>query len=276
MAWKDDQGQLAELAGNLSRITGLKFVFYDASRNILVSRPDRMCSFCEEIRRSPELTRKCLDCDAFGFDQCDRTRKLCAYHCHMNVLEVVAPILDKNYRIGYVMIGQFLDYDDRSDLHRRVSQTAAEYGLREETLHRGIEELRTYDTDYLRSVAQLLEMSASYIWMNQILTVNCGSFAYNLNCYIHEHLADSLTVPELCRCFGISTSALYQLSRRQFGCGITAYINRCRIERACRLLREERRSIGETAAAVGICDVNYFIRLFKKETGVTPKKYQSS
>ena len=72
-----------------------------------------MCTFCTEIRKSPVLAQRCLVCDAAGFDRCDRTGQPCTYHCHMNVQEMIAPIRDKQYRIGYVMIGQFLDHDDR-------------------------------------------------------------------------------------------------------------------------------------------------------------------
>lgn len=274
MGKAEQNEQLRQLAESLSCVTGLKFVIYDANRRIVASKPDGMCTFCTEIRRSAELTKRCLGCDAYGFDQCDRTQQPCTYHCHMNVLEVVAPIMDKNYRIGYVMIGQFLDYDDRSALHEAAVKTAAEYRLDEARLHRGIEELRSYNAEYLHAAMQLLEMSASYIWMNQILTVNRDSFTYNLDCYIREHLNEELSVERLCRTFGLSTSAMYQLARRQFGCGISAYINHCRVERAKQLLNEETISVGEVAAAVGIYDANYFIRLFKKETGITPKKYQ--
>ena len=266
--------QLRNLAANLSRVTGLKFVIYDANRRIVAAEPSTMCTFCSEIRKNPELTERCLSCDAYGFDQCDRTMQPCTYHCHMNVMEVVAPIMDKNYRIGYVMIGQFLDYDDRTALHEAATKTAAEYGLNEARLHRGIEELHSYNAQYLHAAIQVLEMSASYIWMNQILTVNRDSFTYNLDCYIQEHLAEPLSIETLCRVFGVSAGTLYQLARRQFGCGIAAYINRCRITRAKQLLQEEKFSVGETAAAVGIYDANYFIRLFKKEVGCTPKKYQ--
>lgn len=273
MAWTESNPQLTELVQSLHRITGLKFVIYNASRQVLVSEPPTMCTFCTEIRNSPVLSQRCIGCDAAGFDRCDRTGQPCTYHCHMNVQEMIAPIRDKNYRIGYVMIGQFLDYDDRSELHRCATDAAATFGLNAARLHRGVDELKRYDAAYLHSVMQLLEMSASYIWMNQILDVSRDSLSYNLSCYIQEHLTDPLSVPLLSRTFGLSPSALYQLSKQRFGCGIVTYINRCRITHACRLLRTTDHAIGDVAAAVGIYDVNYFIRLFKKFTGTTPRRY---
>ena len=276
MAWGEANPQLIELVQSLHRITGLKFVIYNASRQILASEPPTMCTFCTEIRKSPVLAQRCLVCDAAGFDRCDRTGQPCTYHCHMNVQEMIAPIRDKQYRIGYVMIGQFLDYDDRTELHRRAADAAAQFGLDRARLDHGAEELQRYDEAYLRSVMQLLEMSASYIWMNQILDVSRDSLSYNLSCYIQEHLADPLSVAGLSRTFGLSSSALYQLSKQRFGCGIAAYVNRCRIVRACQLLRSTDRAIGDVASAVGVYDVNYFIRLFKKITGTTPRRYSAN
>lgn len=275
MAWSETNQPLNELAKSLHHITGLKFVIYNASRHILVHEPLTMCTFCTEIRKSEVLAKRCLDCDAYGFDRCDRTGQPCTYHCHMNVQEMIAPIMDKNYRIGYVMIGQFLDYEDRSDLHRLADQTALQFGLDAACLHRGVDELQCYSETYLRSVMQLLEMSASYIWMNQILEINRNSLSYNLSCYIQEHLCDTLSVDKLSRIFGLSPSALYQLSKQRFGCGISVYINRCRIACACKLLRSTDHSIGDIASSVGIYDVNYFIRLFKKITGTTPRRYST-
>ena len=51
------------------------------------------------------------------------------------------------------------------------------------------------------------------------------------------------------------------------------YITKIRIERAKRLLRDVGMTVGECAESVGYRDVNYFCRIFKKETGISPKKY---
>ena len=50
------------------------------------------------------------------------------------------------------------------------------------------------------------------------------------------------------------------------------YINSQRVDRAAVLLATTDRSIAAVAAAVGILDVNYFTKIFKKQLG---KKYDS-
>ena len=51
------------------------------------------------------------------------------------------------------------------------------------------------------------------------------------------------------------------------------YINRLRINQAKELLTNTDMSVFEIAEAVGFSDQNYFGRVFKKQTGTSPKKY---
>ena len=54
------------------------------------------------------------------------------------------------------------------------------------------------------------------------------------------------------------------------------YRNRLRIRKAAELLRTGRYTIGEAADQVGIQDIKYFGKLFKRYTGFNPgalKKY---
>ena len=52
------------------------------------------------------------------------------------------------------------------------------------------------------------------------------------------------------------------------------YLIKIRIDRAKQLLSDENLSVKETAEIVGYTDINYFSRLFKKSTGVSPKGFK--
>ena len=69
------------------------------------------------------------------------------------------------------------------------------------------------------------------------------------------------------------------LSRRfkqEVGVTLTEYVNQKRIERAEALLKVTELPVSEVAAAVGILDGNYFSRLFRKQTGMSPSKYRNA
>jgi len=55
----------------------------------------------------------------------------------------------------------------------------------------------------------------------------------------------------------------------------TSYVTRKRIDYAKRLLLSGTETVAEIAADCGFSDVNYFCRVFKKDTGSRPNEFRS-
>jgi len=72
----------------------------------------------------------------------------------------------------------------------------------------------------------------------------------------------------------ISTSQLNKKLNTTTGYPSSTYILHVKLTYAKKILASKNRSIGEVATECGIYDVNYFSRIFKKHTGVTPTQYQ--
>lgn len=69
-------------------------------------------------------------------------------------------------------------------------------------------------------------------------------------------------------------TALYELSKETYGCGINEYIRRLRIQHAISLLTTTKMTNNEICQQIGISDYNYFFRIFRSQTGLTPKEYR--
>ena len=54
------------------------------------------------------------------------------------------------------------------------------------------------------------------------------------------------------------------------------YLRAIRIKKACTLLSGTGKSVQEISESVGIPDSNYFVKQFRKETGMTPTEYRKS
>ena len=72
---------------------------------------------------------------------------------------------------------------------------------------------------------------------------------------------------ELCH---LSPSYFSRLFSRELGETFVNYVNRGKIERAKKLLRESNLSVSQIAADAGYIDTSHFIQLFKRFEGVTP------
>nr|WP_275951069.1 helix-turn-helix transcriptional regulator [Gemmiger formicilis] len=73
---------------------------------------------------------------------------------------------------------------------------------------------------------------------------------------------------------GLGRTALYELSKETYGCGINEYVRRLRIQRAMKLLTGTDLTNSEICQQIGIADYNYFFRVFRKQTGFTPQAYR--
>jgi len=72
----------------------------------------------------------------------------------------------------------------------------------------------------------------------------------------------------------LNTSYLSSLFKKETGMTLTDYVNQHRINSAKRLLKSTTLSIQAVATSVGISDIHYFTRLFRREVGCSPREYR--
>ncbi|MDR2657166.1 MAG: helix-turn-helix domain-containing protein [Oscillospiraceae bacterium] len=88
--------------------------------------------------------------------------------------------------------------------------------------------------------------------------------------YVEAHLRDDLSLRTLAEKLHISAGYLSRLFRKHAGVSYSEYLTKRRVARATELLRDGDLSMEEVAERVGIDNVNYFYRFYKRETGMTP------
>ncbi len=94
--------------------------------------------------------------------------------------------------------------------------------------------------------------------------------------YIQEHYMDDINTQSIAKDFGFTPAYLSKLFRDYRKVTPSEYITSLRIGRARDLLAAPNApSVKEVAAAVGYEDPLYFSKVFKKETGLSPKNYAS-
>lgn len=91
--------------------------------------------------------------------------------------------------------------------------------------------------------------------------------------YISEHYTEKLTLHDLCFIFGTNKTSLCRNFKDTYGDTVLNHINNLRIRSAKARLREQNQSITQISEELGFTSIHYFCRLFKKETGLTPKEY---
>ena len=92
--------------------------------------------------------------------------------------------------------------------------------------------------------------------------------------YINFNLSKSLSLKILAEEFNVIPNYLSTIFKKEVNVSLTDYINSQRINLAIKLLNTSDMQIQDIAWYVGINDVNYFTKLFKKKIGYTPTQYK--
>ena len=93
--------------------------------------------------------------------------------------------------------------------------------------------------------------------------------------FIEKGYARDLSVREIATAAGISESLLYRLFRSEEGMTPSEYLRSVRIRHAKELLLEGGgMRIAEIAERVGFSDAAYFCKVFRADTGITPRAFR--
>lgn len=91
--------------------------------------------------------------------------------------------------------------------------------------------------------------------------------------YILDHLPSPLSVNQLAEEFYLNPSSLSRKFKKETGFSVTEFINHHRVKLAQYYLEHGYLNISEVACLVGYSDGNYFCRIFKRLTSLTPTQY---
>ncbi|MFC7681386.1 response regulator [Paenibacillus sp. GCM10028914] len=93
--------------------------------------------------------------------------------------------------------------------------------------------------------------------------------------YVNLNYAKELSLSELADKFHMNYSYLSSYFKQRTNENLTTYINRVRTDKAKQLLHNHGLSVSQISQLTGFSDHNYFSKVFKKMTGMTPVEYRN-
>lgn len=270
-----DIDALKDVLKDVCELTNTVITLFDDNKNDVFSMPYPSKHICKNLRIVKTLDDKCKKCDNDALNHAYESRSPYIYRCHMGMTEAVLPIIQDDKIIGYITLGKVVEEKDIPFLKQQIRSCCKIYDLPEAELLSEIDKMPIIKHDTLTACTNILAMLSDYLLLNKIIKPNSPPLHTQIHDYIIKNISADLTVKTLCSYFKISKSMLYKISIDNYGCGISEYIKKLRIEGAKRLLGTSM-NITQVAEAVGIPDVGYFIKIFKRETGYTPLKYKKA
>lgn len=93
--------------------------------------------------------------------------------------------------------------------------------------------------------------------------------------YVDQHYMEDMTLESLAERYHFNASYFSQQFKRFTGMNLSDYLMDVRLEQAKNLLIHTDGKVHRIASAVGYSSDKYFIRLFKRRTGMTPNEYRN-
>ena len=200
------------------------------------------------------------------------------FECHMGMRELVIPLIREDSLLGILFVGQCRTEDGNS---ARIALNVKRLNGDPDEFTRLYEELPLISQKHLLSVGTILsEYFDVRIWNNELLAPSTASRPSNqelaeaINNFIRLNYRYNISPREISNEFHVNPSYASRRFSQYYNKTITERITEVRIKRASALLDETDAPIGNIAMNVGFNDVNYFSRIFKKATGLSPTQYR--
>lgn len=258
--------KLKGIMDDLYTVTGINFEILDANFHFLY-RCKNETPFCTTIQKTSLGANKCLCSDTSILEECKRTRSFQSHICHAGLKDAAAPIIKNDVIVGYIVMGQIRTSFTKNEIRKKLSWMNEDINK----IMGFYEELPPFSNAQIDSLSNLL----SHILLENTIEIDYNDFTYFATTYIKDNLSNDLSIPNLCATLNVSKNFLYKNFRENRGCTVNEYINKQRIEKAKKLLRETDKTSYSIAESVGIPNYTYFCRLFKKITGLPPNIYRN-
>ena len=269
-----DEERLRKLIANLNVLTGLPANILDPEGrdiNLFKGHPP----FCRMLNDLPEGHQRCVACDRCKIQHYTAEKGFQFYRCHAGICEAIMPLFDKKRPLAYLAFGCYLDETPMEEQWEVTRSRLDWYPGGPEALKPAFYQFRQYSGEELRAYSELLEALAAYIQLKGMIQATERTDAQRLELYLDQHYMEKLSLESVSRELGIGRTKLCRLARQISG-GETLFqlIARRRIEEAKALLMRNDLPISAVAEAVGISDYNYFSRIFRTLTGMTPRDFR--
>lgn len=266
--------RLLQLITNLHTLTGIWANIFDAhGKDIQLSAEHNR--FCALINKCPEGHARCEACDADAVEHCSAAHSTYSYRCHAGICETVLPFSESGETIAYIVFGQLLDDKPKKQQWENTLKTLSWYPGDMDELRDAFFELKQFSAREMKAYSEVLEALTSYIRLEGIIRSAEYTDLQRLEMYLDQHYMESLSLKRISADLNIGTTKLCTLAKKLPGGNtLTGLIAERRVNAAKSMLLGSDMLVSSIAEKVGFSDYNYFTKIFKSITGVTPSRYR--
>jgi AraC-like DNA-binding protein len=271
MNW--NQNKMMKLLEDFYTLSKYLTSFFDINGKIIITYPPQTQEYCNYIRSKKTGDSACRRCDEQAFQRVSKMKTPYIYKCHAGLTEIVVPIItSEKERIGYLTIGQAKPPGEPDE--NILKDLGKKHNLSVVKLKSTYSKIPVIKIDQARACANILHALAINVWYDNYFYFIKKPLSDKVKEFISDNLDKPLTLTEIANRFRIGKTTLCKSVKQDLQVTVNGLIHFLRIEKAKQLLRSAELPIYSIADQVGIPDYNYFTKIFKKETGITPSVFR--
>ena len=271
-----DEERLRKLIANLNILTGLPANILDPEGrdiNLFRGHPP----FCRMLNDLPEGHERCVACDRCKIRHYTAEKGFQFYRCHAGICEAVMPLFDKKRPLAYLVFGCYLDESPMEEQWERSRQLLDWYPGGAGVLRPAFFQFRQYTQKEIQAYAETLEALSSYIQLKGMILTAEQTDLQKLELYLDQHYMEKLSLESISQQLHIGRTKLCALAKElSEGQTLSYLVAQRRIDAAKRLLVQSSLPISAIGESVGISDYNYFSKVFRSATGMTPSAFRKN
>ncbi|MDO7906059.1 PocR ligand-binding domain-containing protein [Paenibacillus sp. JX-17] len=268
-----DLNKWKRLQDSLATVTKLAILTVDY-KGIPVTSHSSCQSFCQSVRKDPELLPYCQKCDSRGGLEAVRLNAPYVYLCHFHIVDIAIPITIDGKYIGAVMAGQvkLADPWNATDLEQiATTKNESQHQIKLGELQAEYDELPVMSYEEVVKISNMLFLLCNYI-VEEALNKNLLVEMFEKASGKDETVNLSSILP------GYTIRNIESIKKEMTNAIADAYLNNSKAESQCsnpvlqpafeyiHAHKSENISLKQMAE---LCHISpsYFSRLFAKETG---------
>ena len=145
--------------------------------------------------------------------------------------------------------------------------------------------IKTMEQDYAAGSTGYMELLRCYLTQVLVCAVRACEESERIRTphnattaivdHLRRHYADPLSLNELSRKLGYTPQYISSLFHKDTGMNLQVFLQRLRVEEACRLMEQGHQQIAQVAQRVGYGDAKHFARVFRRHKGMSPREFRT-
>jgi len=259
---------------SLTELVDIKLTLYSTSLTETLSNREKH-PFCTSLQSTDVGLQKCAVCDKNALEVTKKTRTGYIYRCHAGLTEACFPIIENGTIIAYFIFGQILS-DTSIEKQWQETKRLCQWYMNIDTLKDSYSTILQVSNKKIEAYAAIVTALTAHVWLSELVKISEPGSLQLILSYIEKNYFKKITLDVISKDLSMGKTTLCNTVKDQFGTSVNKLIKNKRIEMAKIYLKTTNMSISEVAERVGINDFNYFTKVFKESTMITPYRYRKA